>query len=109
MYVYNGISRRILTQHCVVRIIGGKAALTFGRRVAEFLVAVQRPGKVFVHHGGHVAGIMGEHHAIDGHVLRVRRGYTPVPRSRVVRVVIVLVHFGADVCGGKRGKEHSTR
>lgn len=69
--------------------------------VAEFLVIVQCPGKVFVHHGGHVAGVVGEHHAIDGHVLRVRGG-TPVPRSRVVGVVIVLVHFSANVCRQKK-------
>lgn len=73
--------------------------LTFGRRlmgVVKFLFAVQRPGKVFVYHGGHVASVMGENHAVDGQVLRVC-GVTPVPRSRVVHVVLVLVHFSTNV------------
>lgn len=65
--------------------------------IIEFLVAVQRSGKVFVHHGGRVTGVVGEHNAVDGHVLRVR-GRTPIPRPRVVlHVVLVLVHFGANV------------
>lgn len=53
----------------------------FGRRlmsIVEFLIAVQRPGKVFVYHVGDVASIVGEHHAIYRHVLRVCGG-TPVP------------------------------
>lgn len=67
--------------------------------VAELLVVVQRSRKMFVHHGRHVTGVVGEHHAVDGHVLRMRRRAS-VPRPRVVlHVVVVLVHLGANICG----------
>lgn len=54
---------------------------------------------MLVYHGGHVTGVMGEYHAINGYVLCVR-GRAPVTRPRVVLyVVLVFVHFSADIYG----------